>query len=326
MNMLLKIYSAFTYCVMSVITLVINNLKYIVPTLCFIAICYLSSYGLIAAMVGFFFQAKAIVRIANEKIVLDDPKHTSTSLFHSQYWKRFCDTGKLLAKFSTFYLLVFAVQEFDWIDTIIEKRYSNLTNLEYLWICLLSGLNAVLVNVILFMGWVTLSPIKLVLTRSELLMLEWYPLMNRWNRSPDITLHLEDPYKPIKSKNKQLIKEMIMFTDALHDSGFHSLSINTHVISPRLWELLKISLNGAVVVDVNKKHKNWLDIKVYKFAIYINQCGLKGKSYREYRDLMANQKFENNHIVKIHYDGKPKKLQRRRKSHRNEKRVLNKIT
>ncbi|WP_206748091.1 hypothetical protein, partial [Vibrio lentus] len=221
-----------------------------------------------------------------------------------QYWHRFCKTAKLMTKFSVFYLLLFALDSFNWNDTFINKNYSENLALENLWPCLLSGWNYALVLLVAFMTWVIMTPIKLVFGSTEILMLEWYPITNRWKHASDITLHLADPYKPIKGKKDQLIREMTMFTSALNGSGFYSLSVNTHVISGKLWELLKITLSDAVI-DVNKKRKNWLDFTVYKVAIYVNQCGLKGKSYQQYRDLIGKQRFENNHIVKIRFNEKP---------------------
>ena len=305
--MLKQTCSLLTYYVMNVITVVIQNLKFIIPALCILISCYFGDYVFIVAMGVFLLQAKAIKNIAYEKIVLDDPTHTNLSMFHSEYWHRFCKTAKLMTKFSVFYLLLFALDAFNWNDTFINKRYTENLALDNLWPCLLSGWNYVLVLLVAFMTWVIMTPIKLVFGSTEILMLEWYPITNRWKHASDITLHLADPYKPIKGKKDQLIREMTMFTDALNGSGFQSLSVNTHVISGKLWELLiKVKLSDAVV-DVNKKPKNWLVITVYKFAVYINQCGLKRKSYKQYRNLMAEQRFENNHIVKIHYNDKPRK-------------------
>ncbi|CAK2518396.1 conserved membrane hypothetical protein [Vibrio crassostreae] len=302
--MLKQTCSLLTYYVMNVITVVIQNLKFIIPTLCILISCYYGDYVFIVAMGVFLLQAKAIKNIAYEKIVLDEPTHTNISMFHSEYWNRFCKTAKLMTKFSVFYLLLFALDSFNWNDTFINKRYSENLALENLWPCLLSGWNYALVLLVAFMAWVMITPIKLVFGSTEILMLEWYPLTNRRKHASDITLHLADPYKPIKGKKDQLIREMTMFTSALNRSRFHSLSVNTHVISGKLWELLKITLSDAVI-DVNKKRKNWLDFTVYKAAIYINQCGMKGKSYQQYRDLVGKQRFENNHIVKIRFNEKP---------------------
>ncbi|MEZ8947449.1 hypothetical protein AB4562_08975 [Vibrio sp. 10N.222.54.A1] len=302
--MLKPTFTLLTDYVMNVITVVIQTLKYIIPTLCILLSCYFGDYVFIVAMGVSLVQAKAIRNIAYEKIVLDDPTHMNLSMFHSEYWHRFCKTAKLMTKFSVFYLLLFALDSFNWNDTFINKNYSENLALENLWPCLLSGWNYALVLLVAFMTWVIMTPIKLVFGSTEILMLEWYPITNRWKHASDITLHLADPYKPIKGKKDQLIREMTMFTSALNGSGFYSLSVNTHVISGKLWELLKITLSDAVI-DVNKKRKNWLDFTVYKVAIYVNHCGLKGKSYQQYRDLIGKQRFENNHIVKIRFNEKP---------------------
>ncbi|MEZ8945287.1 hypothetical protein AB6E30_14670 [Vibrio sp. 10N.247.311.12] len=302
--MLKPTFTLLTDYVMNVITVVIQTLKYIIPTLCILLSCYFGDYVFIVAMGVSLVQAKAIRNIADEKIVLDDPTHMNLSMFHSEYWHRFCKTAKLMTKFSVFYLLLFALDSFNWNDTFINKNYSENLALENLWPCLLSGWNYALVLLVAFMTWVIMTPIKLVFGSTEILMLEWYPITNRWKHASDITLHLADPYKPIKGKKDQLIREMTMFTSALNGSGFYSLSVNTHVISGKLWELLKITLSDAVI-DVNKKRKNWLDFTVYKVAIYVNHCGLKGKSYQQYRDLIGKQRFENNHIVKIRFNEKP---------------------
>ncbi|WP_412500566.1 hypothetical protein [Vibrio cyclitrophicus] len=302
--MLKPTFTLLTDYVMNVITVVIQTLKYIIPTLCILLSCYFGDYVFIVAMGVSLVQAKAIRNIAYEKIVLDDPTHMNLSMFHSEYWHRFCKTAKLMTKFSVFYLLLFALDSFNWNDTFINKNYSENLALENLWPCLLSGWNYALVLLVAFMTWVIMTPIKLVFGSTEILMLEWYPITNRWKHASDITLHLADPYKPIKGKKDQLIREMTMFTSALNGSGFYSLSVNTHVISGKLWELLKITLSDAVI-NVNKKRKNWLDFTVYKVAIYVNHCGLKGKSYQQYRDLIGKQRFENNHIVKIRFNEKP---------------------
>ncbi|WP_133152393.1 hypothetical protein, partial [Vibrio lentus] len=84
--MLKPTFTLLTDYVMNVITVVIQTLKYIIPTLCILLSCYFGDYVFIVAMGVSLVQAKAIRNIAYEKIVLDDPTHMNLSMFHSEYW------------------------------------------------------------------------------------------------------------------------------------------------------------------------------------------------------------------------------------------------